>query len=420
MNLSDRDKALILKYLTGGAALGGGIALGQSGLNYMQFLRERSMRGKRTDKDDDTLYLNIPEKTAAIGGGMAIAGGSLSLLAANALVRKFYQQLLKKPELQAELDAAQRRHLNVLTGDITEEAEKQSAAGGHPMSGGELLTSSPVALAILTAIASGALGYQALNRTFPSVDKPRNPLPSKVKLVRKPAPPDAAEMEKDASWDDDAESAAWDYAAHQMIRSKEASEMDLADLAYAAAAGRYDELRSNMIDLGFDATCDLVKGATAEPVSDRALDLGVSLLVKSAALGPCVRLLIAAELNEQLPGFTKIASGLDDETSGALVGWLACQGAAYRTQTLGPWIVGMPKAASAVEGPPAQMEMMLKQLLQEQLQAESVNDRKDAQARVASNQTVSGSASETGTGQASDGAATQGTRDVPELVMGIA
>jgi hypothetical protein len=413
MTLSDRDKALIMKFLTGGAAVGAGVGLGQSGLNYMQFLKQRADRDKATDKDDDTLYLSLPaeKRAASLGGGLAIAGGGLSLLAANALVRKLYQRMLKKPELQAELDAAQHRHLGVVT-------DLSKTAAGKPMSGMELLTSSPVALAILTALASGTLGYQALNRTFPSVEKPRNPLPSKVRITRKP---EEAVIEKDASWDDDAESAAWEYATRHMLCLKAAT--DLSDWVSAAASGRYEELKDNLADLGFEAASDLVKGAsTHAPVSDKALDLAVPLLVKSAVLGPVFRLMVAAEICEAYPAYVKIASGLDDEDAGALVGWLAVEGAAHRAKLLTPVVVPFLKSAAA-QG--KGVESMLRQLLQQQLNNEDAGDMKTMQERVAANQTVAGSASETGAGEESDGASIDQkgddpeVPDVPELVMGM-
>lgn len=433
MNLTERDIKLLKSLLIGGSAIGGGIGLLQSGANYIEHLNQRARAKDKRYKDDDTLFLTVPaEKQASLGLGLGLAGGALATLATNALVKRLYQELVKRPELQAELDEAQRRHLQ--TAEM--EAAQKQAAEGKPVSTVETLTSLPVALSLLTALASGALTYSALNKTFPGVGKPINPRPRRVKVLRQSAQAeepaqeverlvaeeeardnlrDGASQMKEASLPSDFESGAWDKLAHMVLAA--GGDTDVSDWVYGAASGRLQELEETVLNHGFDAACDMFKGASESPVSDNAIDLAVTYFTKSAALGPVFQLMVSAEICEKMPSFFKMAGALNPEDVNDLIGWLSATGCAERAARLMPVIADVQPVKEASDTPKSQREI-LRELLRREFEDESGKDRRTAGERLSRSQNINSSQSEGGDGDTEGG--TADTRsDIPELVMGV-
>lgn len=444
--MTDRDKQLIINMLLGGAAIGGGAGVLQGGANYVKYLNDRANAGKLKKEDDDTLHITIPaNKQASLGLGIGLAGGALSLLAANALARKIYQSMIKKPDMRAELEAAQHRHLQTLTDSVQQ--QKDAAAGKAP-STMETLTSLPISLSLLAALASGALTFSALDKTFPGVKRPKNSLPKRVKITREPgASPEVARIaeriaqeeidapqdveSKVASWDSDDESAAWDNLAHMMLMSKSSAISDVTDWVYAAASGRLQELEDTFGQLGFEAACEMMKGASATAVSDRAIDLAILYLTKSSSLGPSFQLLVASEVVDNMPKFVKIASTLEPEDSNALIAWFASEGAANRTSCLLPWVMEQPidKSAGFIDEKktPDDSHMhkrkLMRQMLQKEIDEDSVNDKRTVTDRLSNSQNMLGTAPERGNGKSEDGTSGNNNRkekfDIHELVMGL-
>lgn len=442
--MTDRDKQLLINMILGGAAIGGGAGVLQSGTNYLNYLNSRAKAKNNKREDDDTLHLTIPaEKQASIGLGVGLAGGALSLLAANALARKIYQSMIKRPDMQAELEAAQHRHLQ----SLDESAQQKASAVGKSPGTMEMLTSLPISLSLLAALASGALTFNALNKTFPGVKRPQNPLPKRVKITREPgSSPEAAQIaeriaqeeldapgteDKIASWDADDESAAWDNLAHLILLSKTAAVSDAADWVYAVASGRLQELEETFGQLGFDAACDMMKGASATPVSDRAVDLAILYLTKSASLGPSFQLLVAAEAADCMTPFVKIAASLEPEDSNALIAWFASDGAANRASCLIPWILQQPseKEAGFIDEKKTQnsshtnKRRLLRQMLQKEIDDDSKDDKKTVKDRLNNSQNMLGTAPERGDGKSEDGTSLNNNEkenlEIPEVVMGL-
>lgn len=346
--LTPRSKDLISNYLIGGAALGGSGALLTSLLNYMKTLKEQApLEAER--EDDDTLYVNVPKsplaKKAAQGagasdlaaGGLALTGGLMATLGSYAAVRKAYQAV-KRKQLQEQLDQSQQIFLD----QAAQEAEQSKRAGvlqpqaGKPMGLAELGWSSPVAFALLSAIAAGALTNKALDKTFPQVKKPTNPGPKRV-VVRKapPAPVEEEEPEKvafDKFPEQDHMDNGVEYLIHLAMGSKSASESDLVDIVHAVAQGRKDEFVQNMMQFGFDTAMDTIKGASENKLSTIERQLAAGICVKSAALNPVVTLLAAAEYADMAPRFTSIASLQNKEAQETLCKIASAIGAINRAE----------------------------------------------------------------------------------------
>lgn len=320
--LNERSQDLIKNYLMGGAALGGSAALLTSLANYLKMLKEEKTDKEDTSQDDDTLYINMPQKAATndpdhtglidySAGGLAMGGGALAALGTYALVRKLYQDM-KRKELQAQLDSAQQTFLD----SAEEEGKQKQAADGKPMGIPEMLSGSPVAFTLLSALAAGALANMALNKTFPRVIQNTDKGPKKVVIRRKapdlneapqleqeePEEEVLPEQEKYSNFDDGLE-----LLLGLTMNSKSASQSELVDIVHAVAQGRHNEFVSNMLEYGFDTALSTVKGASETPISALDKQIAIGLCVKSAALQPVISLLAAAEYNDMAPRFTKIA-----------------------------------------------------------------------------------------------------------------
>ena len=318
--MTDRDKHILKKLLIGGALTGGGIAVGQSLLGYLHDLYRNAAK---KDEDDDTLYIDVPKvKEGSVNTGVAMAGGALSGLAAYALARRIAMELRKK-QLEKELDEAQRQSL-VLMG----ERAKSAAEDGKPLSGLETAMSAPVALALLTMLASGGVSYAALNKTFPALKKPHRIAPRRVKVrVVDPDAPD--DIEKTASvpvYGDPA----WEVVVKLACMMPGAPGGELADLIHAAADGEFESLEKQALDHGVEAALASADGASRTPVSVRERSLAATLLLKSAALAPTVRLLSFVELQDGAPALMKAASNIPPSALEPLDGVLAVQGLALR------------------------------------------------------------------------------------------
>jgi hypothetical protein len=171
--MNARDKQIIKNFLIGGAAGGAALAGTSAIIDYVRYLREKARMENEPDTlDDDTIYIDkkipVGVKSASVGAGVAVAGGAASALATYVALSKMYQ-MLKKKQLQQDLDEAQ----SVYTDAVTKQASEESS-DGKPISAEELtLTAGPIGALILAGLASGAITYQTLKKQFPSLAESR-------------------------------------------------------------------------------------------------------------------------------------------------------------------------------------------------------------------------------------------------------
>jgi len=340
--LTPRSQELIKNYLIGGAALGGSGALLTSLVNYIKTLKQQ-VPSDEEKEDDDTLYLNVGKSanessgaTDFAAGGLAVTGGLLSTLGTYALVRKLYQNV-KRKQLQEQLDQAQQAFLS----NAEQEAQVKNATAlesGKPMGLAELSWSSPIAFALLSAIAAGALTNKALDKTFPSIKKPKDTAPKRI-VIRKPLPKENSEEDESAAYDKAASAEqvddALEFLVHLCMGSKSAAQSELVDIIHAAAQGRGPELTTHILEYGFDSAMDTIKGAADYSITPAQKQCAISYCVKSAALNPIVSLLAAAEYNDMAPKFTKIASLQHADCVSTLIKIAGTIGAINRVETIG-------------------------------------------------------------------------------------
>jgi hypothetical protein len=341
--LTPRSKELIKNYILGGAAIGGSGALLTSLINYINTLKQQ-VPNDTEKEDDDTLYLNVGkaakenESSGPIdlaAGGLALTGGLLSTLGTYALVRKLYQNV-KRKQLQEQLDQAQQSFIE----NAQQEAQAKNAgeAPGKPMDLAELSWSSPVAFALLSAIAAGALTNKALDKTFPKVKKPKDTAPKRI-VIRKNPKEEQEDLEENMAYDKSASveqsDDALEFLVHLCMGSKSAAQSELVDIVHATAQGRGPELATHILEYGFDSAMDTIKGASEINITPIQKQCAISYCVKSAALNPIVALLAAAEYNDMAPRFTKIASLQNEECLDTLIKIAGTIGAMNRFEMAG-------------------------------------------------------------------------------------
>lgn len=387
----ERSKRLLLKYLLGGTAAGTSAALATSLINHYQTLASENAALKSTSSDDDTLFItlrnqNAPgvnvgtegkkkeeqnddaakwassDKQAFIGGGVALSGGALAALGSYALVRKLYQEQKKKRE-QKKLDEAQQLFYDTMSqAAAVEKRSSQQNPEGKPMSFTEWATSTPVALTLLAAIASGALTSRALDKTFPKPKLNSQVGPKKIVLRRESDPsyyetirPEEEEEEKEASYDSRNEQDIFDDGLELLVHmclgnEKVASISDLHTIVGAVIGGRKNELVNNICEFGIKTAMDLSKGdyENVKKASPQEVALAVGQCVKTPELNPVVAVLASGEYEEMAPHFCKAAMSQPEHVIDRLCKIAGVLGAFGRHQVFANSTITFKKTAAAI------------------------------------------------------------------------
>lgn len=381
--LTDSDRSMILKFLLGGAALGGGTALGTTFMAHINQMRRKAAEEQNT-VPDDTLVLRLkakqpPEETtkvAMMANGLAIAGGAVSSVVAYKLVRDIAAKLRQK-QLQAELDAAQDKYLQV----VQTEADANKVASTRGFSTSDTLLGLPVAAGVLLALGTGVLTKKYLDKAFPAMRPDVAVNPKRVilrtgntddkdyELAQVADDEDARKSTEDAEPELTVDKVASSDDADEMllriaaVMDKHGSNIGLADMVAATAQGRFEELMSN-VGVHGAAAIDLVKGAASNDVRDLDWDLAVSLLVKDAGAREIAMPLAAAVFAEHAPFFVRKAAAIDPVSKSALVKLAADTTIRYRASVFGD---ALPECAAPTEDAaplPGQMSRVLTALLQ--------------------------------------------------------
>lgn len=345
----------------GGAMLGGGTAAVVAALSLLSSLHKEREMEEDSRLDDDTLYISDPHEAAkrvkaaseSTGGvspllapGLALTSGIVGAGAGYALVQGVWNAIEKRRRL-ALLDQAQRETMEVADVEAAKSAAAQPDSKINLM---DLLTASPVALPLLTMLATGGVTYAALNKSFPTIAKPKRVGPRRIRVGRDAVPYDIPEedvdevAEKSAFHHADLSDAGDEFLASFVASSR--PHTITGDFINKAASGELDALEDLFKSAGIDAVLLALKGASDAPVPQDRRMLGTMALFKSAALKDTVRAIAAAE-------FVEIYGDTFNEISGCprTMRKMASLGCLLGVISRDSALPGMAKQAGAMENP---------------------------------------------------------------------
>lgn len=174
---SDKDTHLIKQLALSGGYAGAGVGAGVGIYQYLKYLADRSnQKAQQKRYDDDVMYMDMPvdntiqKQASPLGTGVAVTGSLLTGIVGYLLARKASQAMQKKT-LQNDLDQSQQMYLGNI---MNKDASVVDSIPRRPLSNSELGFSSPVSLALISALAGGITSYKALESQFPLADYKKN------------------------------------------------------------------------------------------------------------------------------------------------------------------------------------------------------------------------------------------------------
>lgn len=313
-----RGNAMLNNVGLGGTMLGGGTAALVAAIGLLSALRREKEMENDARLDDDTLYISDPHKSkgrlkaAAAGGvdvspllspGLALTSGIVGAGAGYALVQGVWNAIEKRRR-QALLDEAQNETVHMA--DV-EAAKSAAAAPAAPpkINLADLLTAVPVALPLLTMLATGGVTYAALDKSFPVTKRPKRVGPRRIRVGEEKIPyaepiedEELEEVAKEASafQTSDLGDAGDEFLASFVTASRRGT--ITGDFIAKAASGELTAMEEMLKSAGIDALLLSMKGAALREIPDDRRMLGTMALFKSATLKDTVRAIAAAEYLE--------------------------------------------------------------------------------------------------------------------------
>jgi hypothetical protein len=331
--MNTRDKQLITKFLLGGAGLGAATAGTAALIDYVKYLNQKAkMENDPNSLDDDTIYIDktIPgvNKSASLNAGLAVAGGLGAGVASYVALSKLYQ-ILKKKQLQKDLDEAQ----SIYTDTVT-----KTASEGKPVSQSELLMSgAPVGALILAALASGAITYQSLRKQFPSIaDSRKENLKRKAMMDTSPSRVETRYVDEEGNPIKMASTQGLTERDYELgmafagFMAKQANDDNpLLDSLYAAViAGRYNDLCDVVAYQDTQAIIDMTKSAgdLSDELNNDGLAIVSTVIARTPELQTLYSLATMDTLFEKSAYFLDKVTTMDDEDIAVLCKIAAAMG----------------------------------------------------------------------------------------------
>lgn len=313
--MSNINQEALVKHLIAGLLAGGGVGSALVLGRQLSGLHRKAKSQTSSARNDDTVQLVLRDgdgglsKTAS-GDSASAAASYLALLAGTAagfLGVKRMSELHRKKQLQKEIDRAQQLYLDLGKDQL---ALKR---GGSPVHGGVVkqagtehnmfaqVAGVPLALGALLALSSAVATNRILKDQFPKPKSPSKSRPKDLDLRVERMTPGTESTE---------------YLAKQAMAH---SNSTVADLVYAVASGRGNELRNAVEHQGWDHAFNLTKHASRRKVSRLNKNLALAALSHDPMLSPGFTKLAAAEYADMAEGFVKIAGFIDPEVEDDLL-----------------------------------------------------------------------------------------------------
>lgn len=365
----ERASDMVKNFLVGGATTGLGVGGVVALTNLLKSEKEDEEALDPERLDDDTLYLpNIKSANEEapdadnpsginpwLAPGLGLTGGIISGVAGYAIVNKIHDAILRKRRRKL-LDQAQ----NATLGALSEELGKK--ANPEQFTTADALTSLPIALPSLALIASAALTYMGLKKTFPTIKKTKKSTPARIRLV------DTDTGQSDAlDTDEYVKEASMEFLIRQVadIRRTADKPSDCDAIIRAMAHGGRRHITKIAMDQGIDAALDAAHDYPDATGAGRVL--GALIFSKSAYLREAMSYDVLAEAADTIPAHVAMVSGMDDDRLSKVANVCADLAVIIREGVVGPLV----KDASAVA--PQNQEELMRALEVMSMQEEEAN-----------------------------------------------
>mgnify|MGYP001231331156 CR=1 FL=1 len=311
----------VMKFLGGGALVGGGIASTLALYKFLSRLGDKRDSASNTSYDDDVMYINLPEKEAHTKEasnpdtalmsymGMVLAG----YLGYKGVTHVFNK--VRENQLQTELDQAQNVYLDRLQGgSLGKEASTKEA-----FSSGDKWGAGMMGVPLIIALMSAVMANKLLSKNRPPLKRQGAKQKIKKLVIRRskenaPETPFDEEVDMDPTGED-----LEGLMRTTMAKESRAIDSGYADLITKVANGGLDEFKDLVREYGFNDSLDMIKGARFEKASELKKSLAVSLVCNDPLLSEPLGLSLASEYHDMGPGICKAASNLEEPLATGIV-----------------------------------------------------------------------------------------------------
>lgn len=312
--MSPHEKEVLMKLIGSGALMGTGWGLYSNLKKHHKLLKEQAELDEQARARSISPVSDFEKEAKGIPatfGGLGIAGGLGAGILSKKVIDKLYAELRKK-ELGIQLRDAEEAYTEALLN----ERDALAKTAGSRVRFSELIPAALVASLPIAMLGSGVATNQLLEKHFGP--QPGEGGVSRLRVEDLPAIVADEERDEEGEELERRKSACWtredDVMSHLLSTvcsfTKAAG---LRDVLRAVALGRGPELEKVAGEHGIETMFDVAKGAENHPVDAARFEAAKVRLLKTASLRPSVEVLVAAEMLEHLPLWTKLASLVADQ-----------------------------------------------------------------------------------------------------------
>ena len=321
------DLPTVLKYMGGGALVGGGTAATAALVRLLLNLNEEKNRESDTSLDDSTIYINlkgtgkkqkkvkkeahVKEAVNSDTAALSYLGMALAAYLGYTGVNKVFNRVREK-RLQKELDLAQQVYVDRMAPPPSDSLLGKEASVKSAISRPTFAMTVAKALPLLIALGTAVAAYRVLDK--------HSPLPKKTGIKPKRIVLRSQGSRKESPIPDNLPSDDVEHLLRTtMAKESRANENGLHDLVSHVGNGGFDSFKSNFKTFGFDTALNMIKGARFDNKSALDKNIAISLISRDEMLKPSVAVLAASEFYDMSPGIMKSAQALSNDIQEALL-----------------------------------------------------------------------------------------------------